>query len=169
MNQREVHWYLVYTKPRQEGVVVENLQRQGYLVYLPEVLCVRRGARQGKERYEPMFPRYCFFRPHSAEHSIAPVRSTVGVSQLVRFGSSLASLSDSVVEEIRGLAALQKARRSADAAPFEVKQCVTLRQGPLAGIGGVVSEVSAERIVVLLHLLGRETRVSVAAKWVSAA
>jgi transcriptional antiterminator RfaH len=133
------------------------------------VLCVRRRARPGKTPFEPMFPRYCFFRPHSAQQSIAPVRNTVGVSHVVRFGSSLATLSDRILEEIRCLEVLQKTPSAENATQFEARQCVTLRQGPLAGIEGVVSEVGARRIVVLLHLLGRETRVSVAAKWVSAA
>ena len=30
-----MHWYLVHTKPRQEGLALENLERQGYECYLP--------------------------------------------------------------------------------------------------------------------------------------
>ena len=29
------HWYLIHTKPRQESVALENLERQGYQCYLP--------------------------------------------------------------------------------------------------------------------------------------
>ena len=30
-----MHWYLIYTKPRQEKVALQNLEQQGYQCYLP--------------------------------------------------------------------------------------------------------------------------------------
>ena len=30
-----MHWFLIHTKPRQEGIALENLERQGYPCYLP--------------------------------------------------------------------------------------------------------------------------------------
>ena len=33
--KKNLAWYLIYTKPRQEIVALENLERQGFNVYLP--------------------------------------------------------------------------------------------------------------------------------------
>jgi transcriptional antiterminator RfaH len=165
----EADWYVVYTKPRQEAVAVDHLQRQDYLVYCPALPCEHRRSRVAEARFEPMFPRYCFFRPMDPQRSIAPVRNTVGVSRIVRFGSSLAVLSNRVVEEVRRLETLQKECGPLTTEQFATDQVIMMRQGPLSGIEGIVSEVGAQRIVVLLHLLGRQTRVSVAADWISAA
>ena len=41
-----------------------------------------------------MFPRYGFVRPATAGQAIGPVRSTPGVTGLVKFGPILACLSD---------------------------------------------------------------------------
>jgi transcriptional antiterminator RfaH len=51
-------WYVVYSKPKQERVALENLKQQGYDVYLP----LMRNRRRQRGRYitliEPMFPPY---------------------------------------------------------------------------------------------------------------
>jgi transcriptional antiterminator RfaH len=39
---------------------------------------------------------------------------------------------------------------------------VMVMEGPLAGLEGLVSAVSAKRVEVLMHLLGTETRVRLA-------
>ena len=33
-----MQWYLIHTKPRQEVCALENLQRQGYECYLPQLV-----------------------------------------------------------------------------------------------------------------------------------
>ena len=80
-------WYLLYAKPRQEKIAVENLQRQNYAVYFPQVSMwrTRRGVRQ--KVVEPLFPRYLFIHLDSHTDNWAPIRSTLGVMSLVRFRS----------------------------------------------------------------------------------
>jgi hypothetical protein len=66
----------------------------------PTCPCTRRSCAQAKAwpcATGPMFPRYVFFRPGSAGQSIAPVRSTLGVSHVVRFGATPATVDDALV------------------------------------------------------------------------
>ncbi len=52
---------------------------------------------------EPLFPRYLFIRlgQGHADQSWDPIRSTKGVSQLVRFGVSPAKVHDDLIDQLR--------------------------------------------------------------------
>ena len=74
------------TKPRMEIEAKANLLQQGYEVYLPIWVDLLRRSNNWQKVQSAMFPRYLFVKPAYAEHAISPIRSTRGVSQLVRFG-----------------------------------------------------------------------------------
>src|SRR5215210_7146750 len=90
-------WYLVYAKPRQESVAQTNLVRQGYETYLP--LVRQTVKRQGRRVtvVGPMFPRYLFIRLDTQSDNWAPIRSTLGVVSLVRFGQQAPQVPDALV------------------------------------------------------------------------
>jgi len=55
-------WYVMYTKPRQEAVALENLQRQNYNVFFRKPVC--KSARRGRALcrwLNPCFPATCLF------------------------------------------------------------------------------------------------------------
>ncbi len=83
-------WYLVYSKPQQERVALENLERQGFTAYLPLVRARRRRQTRVVHVIEPMFPRYLFVNLSDLTDDWGPIRSTIGVSNLVRFGNEAA-------------------------------------------------------------------------------
>ena len=153
-------WYLAYTKPRQEMVAQLNLRQQGFETYLPLFKVLRRGA--AGPVMEPMFPRYLLLRPGREGQSLGTVRSTRGVSGLVRFGVEPGTLAERVVNGIR---AAEVARAQLDDAALQglrAGQTVVFAGGPFQGLAGLVTSVSAQRVRVLLELLGRPTQVQVA-------
>ena len=91
-------WYLIYSKPQQERIARENLERQGYPSYLP--LIRNRRRRQGRyiSIIDPMFPRYLFVYLDDETDNWGPIRSTIGVTNLVRFGIWAARVPDSLIE-----------------------------------------------------------------------
>jgi len=152
-------WYLVHTKPRQEQIALENLSRQGYCCYLPllRVQKVRRGKAQVVS--EPMFARYLFVQLSTDDNapSWAPIRSTLGVSQLVRFGTRAARVDDALVHLLR-----QREQAIPTEPLFQPGETVALTQGPWAGLEAVYQMTDAqERAVVLLTLLSRPVSVTV--------
>jgi len=155
------HWYLAYTKPRCEHTASAQLARQGYAVYLPLYKTLVRTAEGMAVRHGPMFPRYVFFRPGSAGQSIAPVRSTLGVSHVVRFGVAPATVDDSLVAALRGFEQQREQASPADLSALKAGRRVVVCAGPLKGLEGLVSATAGKRITVLLDVLGRQTRVSV--------
>lgn len=152
-------WYVVRTKPRQETLAEANLLRQGYAAYLPRLKVLRRIRRQQVSRLEPMFPQYLFFRPGREGQSIAPVRSTLGVLGVVRFGIEPAELDAKKLDAILALESRQNQASIEELSAIVPGTRVAIVEGPLAGLEGLVSSVSAKRVEVLMQLLGNDTRV----------
>ena len=154
-------WYLAYTKPRNEQVAGAQLARQGYAVYLPQYKALKRTPEGMVAHHSPLFPRYAFFRPGHPGQSIAPVRSTLGVSHVVRFGATPATVDDALVAALRGFEQQREQASPADLSALKAGRRVVVCAGPLKGLEGLVSATAGKRITVLLDVLGRQTRVSV--------
>lgn len=152
-------WYVAHTKPQQERVAEENLARQGYAVYLPR-LKVLKHLRDGQQAgFEALFPRYIFFQPGHAGQSIAPVRSTHGVTAIVRFGLVPAVLRPDTLQSIRDFESRQHAADFAELSALQPGKAVLVTKGPLAGLQGLVAMVSRLRVIVLMRLLGEDRKV----------
>jgi len=151
-------WYLIYTKPRQEALAQENLQRQGYGVYLPKVRLMRR--RRGKQEavVEPLFPRYLFIHLDTQTDNWAPIRSTFGVASLVRFGSEPAQVPDELVAQLKSQEGQEGLHEWAEP-KLKVGDRVRVAEGPLKGVEGILLAKSGqERVMLLLEMLGKEVR-----------
>lgn len=155
-------WYVVQTKPRQERLARENLLRQSYRVYLPWLKVLKQFRSRQAIAFEPLFPRYLFFQPCDATHSIAPVRSTQGVTSVVRFGGVPAAMGEDRLENIRDFERRQNAADLSELSVLQPGRAVTVTAGPLAGLNGLIAMVSKQRVIVLMQLLGEETRVALA-------
>jgi len=55
-------WWLVYTKPRNEKALAEDLERMGIGCFLPLARVRRRYSGRSVEATIPLFPSYLFFR-----------------------------------------------------------------------------------------------------------
>src|SRR5579872_4030151 len=97
-----LRWYLIHTKPFAENRAQQHLERQGYEVYLPRLL-QRVGLRRG-QRTVALFPRYLFLRLAEGAQALAPVHSSVGVSEVVRFGCCYAVVAEDVIGALRARA-----------------------------------------------------------------
>jgi transcriptional antiterminator RfaH len=151
------HWYVVHTKPRQEARALENLQRQGFECFLP-TLPVQRQHRSGvRVAHEPMFARYLFIRLSSTDQNWAPIRSTLGVSTLVRFGLHPAKVPEGLIEFLRVAPQADVARL------YAAGDEVHIRGGALQGLSALYQGHDGEaRAFVLIDLLGKPHTLSVA-------
>lgn len=146
-------WYVALTKPRGEALAREHLERQGYLTALP-------GFQRAGQRWQPLFPRYIFVAPATPEQSIAPIRSTIGVASLVRFGVTPASVGDDVIHELAGLAQELQDMPTSVAKGMVAGERVRFVSGALKGLEGLVTANADQRVMILLEILGREVEVS---------
>lgn len=154
-------WYAVHTKARQEHVAVENLHRQDFETFLPLIRQSRRRRSQWREVTEPLFPGYLFTRLDLDADNIAPIRSTRGVSGLVRFGGMPIPVPDAIVED---LMAIQDDTDGVicTATLFRTGDRVSIAGGPLAGLEGIFQASDGkERVSLLLDFLGKQQRITV--------
>lgn len=152
------HWYLVYTKARQEELARVNLERQGYDTYLPLIRNARRRLGRRVIRVEPMFPRYLFIRLDTESDNWSPIRSTLGVSKLVRFGSEPTPVPDRLVATLRQRDD-ESGVQDIPLHEFKPGERVRVEEGPLSGYEGIfLARTSQERVLVLLDIVGREAR-----------
>ena len=152
-----MHWLLAYTKPRSELVAEENLARQGFEVLCPMMRAQKLRRRRWSWLDEPLFPRYVFVGAQE-EQAWAPIRSTVGVTSLVRFGGVFATVSETLIATL-----IEAAEGPHIARPlFKQGQKVRIVAGPYASLEAVFEMAEGEeRAAVLLDLLGRQNRVRV--------
>jgi transcriptional antiterminator RfaH len=155
---------MVHTKPAGEILALTNLERQGYQTYLPQ-LALEARAPQSRERVVPLFPRYLFLRLNEGCQSLAPVRSSFGVSTIVRFGAAYALVPDAVIEGLRARAdRVTGLHKLAPRPALAAGTAVRITGGAFEGLDGIFErEAGAERVIVLLRLLGREVQVGVPA------
>ena len=154
-------WYLIYTKPRGEELARTNLLQQGFDTYLP---LVRRNKRQ-RGRYKPvieaLFPRYLFISLDMTRDNWMPIRSTIGVSNMVKFGGFPARVPARLVKELMLHEDADGLREEA-VRVFTPGDEIELLDGALGGYRAIFEQyVSTERIAVLLDIVGKHTRMFV--------
>jgi transcriptional antiterminator RfaH len=168
-NARAARWYLILSKPAREPLAQLNLERQGYAVYYPRLVHPLRIRGRWAQRVVPLFPRYMFVHLEVGKQPLAPVQSTAGVATAVRFGCDYAVVPDEVVDQLRARAdpATGLHRLGDPARPFTPGSKVRIVAGAFDGLEGVFQRaIGAERVIILLRVLGQDTPVSVDAGFV---
>ena len=155
-NAEEARWYLVHCKPRQDGRALEHLERQGYTCYRPVRTRERVWAGRRYVNSEAVFPNYLFIHLDRVNDNWAPIRSTIGVHQLVQFNNTPVPVPDEIVEGIRGR--LAGVTEEPYLSPGEH---VVITAGPFSQLDAIfVANDGDERVVLLLNILQRDQRLS---------
>ena len=153
-------WYVAYTQPKREQVAADNLMRQGFEAYLPLYRTFQKTQRKSSSGFEPLFPRYTFFRP-GAGQSLSAARSTRGVAFVLSFGCQPAVLKNEALEAIRQFEHQRSLADVCELRPFRTGAKVRLAAENLCGIEGLVTSVSDKRVNVLIEILGGHRKISV--------
>lgn len=146
-------WYVVYSKPSQEFRAEVELTHQGFSVYLPKISESKRLRGEWMQQIRPMFPRYLFVQPEHPEQSIASVKSTRGVSHLVRQGAALAACPDTLINSIRRAEVLLTGEGAS--AFVAIGETVEIVEGPFQGLISRVVAATEDRVSILLEVLGQ--------------
>ena len=154
-------WFLVRSKPRQESVALTQLARQGYESYLPLFATEKLVRRKSTVVQEPMFARYLFVRLDTSGNgqSWSPIRSTVGVSELVCFGSRPARVDDALIATLRER---ETAQQASPTTLFAHGDSVRITEGAFAGLDAIYQMNDAEgHAMVLLDLLSKPVAMTI--------
>ena len=152
-------WYLVVTKPQSEFKAQENLLRQGYETYLPLVQTSHRRNGKNIKRTNAFFPRYLFIHLDKETDDWSPIRSTIGVAGMVRFGGLPAVVPENMIINLKknenelGLQSFEKKK-------LKVGDKVEIIDGVFEGYKAIYQKMkNADRVSVLLDIVGKNTQV----------
>ncbi len=154
-------WLVVHTKPKGEQIALLNLSRQGYTSYLP--LMANEVVQRNRLAIVqvPLFPRYLFVHTDDDPNtkSWAPIRYTLGVSNLVTFGNDAARVDNSIIEAIR---ATEQRWLGQTQCKFTPGEHVTIQGGPFANIDAIYQMADGDRrVFVLIEMLSKPVKLSV--------
>ena len=156
------NWYVVATRPRMELTARNNLERQGYTVWLPELTLKKRRKGKWTSVVEPMFPGYVFTQLVFGEEDPAPIRSTLGCRGLVRFGVEYPPVPEELMAALFSASHGAALQTSDNESIFTTGEWVLLESGPFAGLSAVFEmPLGEDRARVLIDLLGAERSVEV--------
>jgi transcriptional antiterminator RfaH len=153
------HWGVIRSEPQREHIAERFLQLAKFEVYYPRM------AVAGRKRPAPLFPSYLFARFNGAWHE---ARRTPGVLTLVMSDGQPARIDDTIIESIKMRQDIDGLIRLAQLPPqkpsFKRGDRVRVIAGPFEHHLGIFEHMTgAERVAVLLSLLGRTVTVRLAA------
>jgi transcriptional antiterminator RfaH len=146
-------WYVLYTKPRKEEFLRDQLGSRSIEAYCP---CVRVQAVNPRSRkVRPYFPGYLFIHLDLSQTCPSTLQWMPGGSGMVSFGGEPAFVPDSLIQSIR-----QRVDRIEEAGEEQLSglkrgETVTIHAGPFAGYEAIFDTCisGSERARVLLKLL----------------
>ena len=151
-------WYVLYTCPRHEKQVAEQIERRSFSCFLPLYRSVRRWKDRRKELQLALFPGYVFVRM-PLENKLQ-VLELPGVVRLVSFNGQPATLSASEIEMLQN--------RLSGALNFEPHpylrrgRRVRVRSGAMQGLEGIIVRRKDHcRVVFSIELIQRSVAVEV--------
>jgi transcription antitermination factor NusG len=179
-------WFAVYTAPRMEGKVIEGLERQNLVSYMPIAATWKKQSAREKHQREPkmrierpVWPRYVFvalpveMRVTDDEKLVivpfGELRRIFGILDIVGDGTRPLQIAD---EFIAGLLlrqadgdfddTIRRGRRIVVPKWAHPNIAVTIKRGPFAGFNGIIEELLPHEIAkVCVFIFGRETPIEI--------
>lgn len=153
-------WFCLKTQPRRERQAYKTLMTLPEVKPLLPIARYPRATKQGKRMSsEAIFPGYLFCQFAPARSS-RQVQYSQGVAYIIKRGDQLVSMPEEVIHEISLLA--PEGVLELEPRPIMPGEKVRLIQGIFSGSEAEVIGLapSAERVKVLLEILGREQEIS---------
>jgi transcriptional antiterminator RfaH len=148
-------WYVIRTKARQESLARQNLFQQGYEAYLPLFLETRQRRRNPIDIVVPLFPGYLFVYLDTASQSTGPIRSTLGVIGMLRFGDRMPRVPEPMIADLKRNTDPETGLVRPPQVCFEAGDKVRVATGPCAGLEGIYqAPAGADRARILIEFLG---------------
>lgn len=152
MDQNNLNWYAVYTKPRWEKKVAAILEEKGIENYCPLNKVVKQWSDRKKVILEPIFKSYVFVRV--PEESKWDLRQIHGIINFVYWLGKPARVKEEDILTIRKFLNEFSDVTVEEAAPLAVNTKVRVKQGILMNYHGILIELSGNRAKVRIETLG---------------
>ncbi|WP_366184876.1 UpxY family transcription antiterminator [Flavobacterium ovatum] len=146
-----MNWYVVYTKPKWEKKVAEQLRKLEIECYCPLVIKERQWSDRKKKIEVPLFNSYVFVRLKEADRNL--VFQSVGV---VRYLFWLGKPAIVRAEEIETIKYWLEKPNAIDVTmlPYKKGDKIILESGPFLDQEAVIQEVNKTHCILVLESLG---------------
>ena len=145
-------WYALYTRPRHEKQVFQELSSKGIEAFLPTYKVRRRWSDRYKVVEEPLFKNYLFVKVKDFNRGYYDTLRLYGAVAFVMFDGKPAQIPACEIEAIRRLV---ESELPYDPHPYlKVGRKVRVRSGPLEGCEGILMRKKGlARLVLNVNLL----------------
>ena len=158
MKNNSEKWIAVYTKPRHEKTVSNELYKKGYEVYLPLLREKRKWSDRKKWIEFPLFKSYLFVKT-DIKNSLSVVQS-YGVVKIIKFGEKVGIVQNEIIDSIRLM--IEGGYKPEPLDYFIKGDPVIVKEGPLKGlIGEVVRIDNNERLIVRIDAIQHSVSIQI--------
>jgi len=157
-------WYALRVKHKHEKAVARSLEAKGYEHFLPLYQARRRTFARRMDVQVPLMPGYVFCRLNITNR--LPVLIIPGIFHIVQSGKLFPAVDEA---EIGALQAVVSSGLYVQPWPFlKAGQAVSLEEGPLRGLTGLLTAVSdTPKVVMSVTLLQRSVAVKIDRRWLA--
>ncbi len=146
-----MNWYVVYTKPKWEKKVAEQLKEKGIECYCPLITKVKQWSDRKKKVEVPLFNSYVFLQLEESDRNLAFLSS--GVVRYLFWLGKPAIVKD---EEIQTIKNWLDGSYIDDITvePYQIGSKIKVLSGPFANQEATIQEVNKKQYVLVLESLG---------------
>lgn len=146
-----MNWYVVYTKPKWEKKVAEQLTKRGVDCYCPLIIQVRQWSDRKKKVEVPLFNSYIFVRLAEVDRNL--VFESTGVVRYLFWLGKPAVVRDEEINTIKKwLTTPDKFEISVSS--LQVGDKVVLESGPFKSQEAIVQKVNKNNYILVLESMG---------------
>jgi transcriptional antiterminator RfaH len=146
-----MNWYVVYTKPKWERKVAEQLNKLGIVCYCPLVTQIRQWSDRKKKMEVPLFNSYVFVQLEEENRNM--VFHSTGVVRYLFWLGKPAIVRDEEIKTIRKWLEIPDPLTIA-VVPLQTGDTIALESGPFLDQKAIVQEVTNTHYVLVLESLG---------------
>ena len=146
----KMEWFALYTKPRNEKKVAENLAALGIEVYCPLVTTIKQWSDRKKKVESPLIPSYVFVKIEEANRK--DVFQVAGVVQYVFWLGKPAKIQPHEIEALKTQLAAPVVKVTLET--WTPNAQIQINEGPFKNQMAVVEKVSTNKVTLILKSLG---------------
>lgn len=138
-------WYAVYTYPRHEKTVADQLEAKGVETFLPTAVTERRRKDRRVKLQTPIFPGYVFTRIDIGERN--KVLGAFGVVRILSRNGQPMPIDSTEIEGVRICA--ERVSKFETQPLLEIGDRVRVRSGILEGLEGFITNQKKDRRLIV--------------------
>lgn len=146
-----MNWYVLYTKPKWEKKVAEQLSKNGIECYCPLVIQVRQWSDRKKKVEVPLFNSYIFVQLAEVDRNL--VFDSPGVIRYLFWLGQPAVVRDEEIKVIKKWLS-NTVDNDVSVTRYKVGDSVEIESGPFLSQKAIVQQVNSNNYILVLESLG---------------